>query len=57
MDAAQISTGASRDGENAATSYLAQAGNLDTVTITVIREPTVATAEVRGHAPRLVTGR
>ena len=56
VDAAQVSTGTSRDGEEAAASYLAQSGNLDNVTITVTREPTTATAEVRGDAPRLVPG-
>lgn len=56
VDAAQVSSGTARDGEDAAASYLAQAGNLDNVTITVTREPTVVTAEVRGEAPRLVPG-
>lgn len=56
VDAAQISTGTARDGENAATSYLAQAGNLGNITITVTREPTVVTAEVHGDAPQLVPG-
>ncbi|MCB1010633.1 MAG: pilus assembly protein [Microthrixaceae bacterium] len=56
VDAAQISSGSARDGEDAATSYLAQSGNLDNVTITVSREPTVVTVEVRGDAPQLVPG-
>lgn len=56
VDAAQISTGTARDGEDAAASYLAQAGNLDNVTITMTREPATVTAEVHGDAPRLVPG-
>ena len=56
VDAAQVSTGSARDGEDAAASYLAQSGNLDNVTITVTREPTVVTVEVRGDAPQLVPG-
>ena len=56
VDAAQVSTGTARDGEDAAASYLAQAGNLDNVTITVTREPATVTAEIHGDAPRLVPG-
>ncbi len=56
VDAAQVSSGSARDGEDAAVSYLAQSGNLDNVTITVSREPTVVTVEVRGEAPQLVPG-
>ena len=56
VDAAQVSSGSARDGEDAAASYLAQSGNLDNVTITVSREPTVVTVEVRGAAPQLVPG-
>lgn len=56
VDAAQISTGTARDGEDAAASYLAQSGNLDNVTITVTREPAVVTVEVHGDAPQLVPG-
>lgn len=56
VDAAQVSSGTARDGEDAASSYLAQSGNLDNVTITVSREPTVVTVEVRGDAPQLVPG-
>jgi Flp pilus assembly protein TadG len=56
VDAAQVSSGSARDGEDAAASYLAQSGNLDNVTITVSREPTVVTVEVRGDAPQLVPG-
>ncbi|WCO67950.1 pilus assembly protein [Iamia majanohamensis] len=55
-DAAQISSGTAREGEDAAMSYVAQSGNLDNVTITVSREPTVVTVEVRGDAPQLVPG-
>lgn len=56
VDAAQVSTGTAREGQNAAASYLAQSGNLDNVTITVNREPTTVTVEVHGDAPRLVPG-
>lgn len=56
VDAAQISSGTAREGEDAATSYLAQSGNLDNIRVTVSREPTVVTAEVRGDAPQLVPG-
>ncbi len=56
VDAAQVSTGSARDGEDAAASYLAQSGNLDNITVTVSREPTVVTVEVRGDAPQLVPG-
>lgn len=56
VDAAQVSTGSARDGEDAAASYLAQSGNLDDITITVSREPTTVTVEVHGDAPRLVPG-
>lgn len=56
VDAAQVSTGSARDGEDAAASYLAQSGNLDNITVTVSLEPTVVTVEVRGEAPQLVPG-
>ena len=56
VDAAQVSSASARDGEDAAASYLAQSGNLDNITITVSREPTVVTVEVRGDAPQLVPG-
>jgi len=56
VDAAQVSAGTARDGEDAAASYLAQSGNLDDITITVSREPTSVTVEVHGDAPRLVPG-
>lgn len=56
VDAAQVSSGTARDGEDAAAAYLAQSGNLDNVTITVNREPAIVTAEVRGEAPQLVPG-
>ncbi len=56
VDAAQVSSGSARDGEDAAASYIAQSGNLDNITITVSREPTVVTVEVRGDAPQLVPG-
>lgn len=56
VDAAQVSGGTESDGQAAAASYLAQSGNLDGVTISVSREPTVVTAEVHGNAPQLVPG-
>jgi Flp pilus assembly protein TadG len=56
VDAAQVSVSTARDGEVAAASYLAQSGNLSNVTVSVTREPTIVTAEVRGDAPRLVPG-
>ncbi len=56
VDAAQVPASSARDGEVAAASYLAQSGNLSNVTVTVTREPTIVTAEVRGDAPRLVPG-
>lgn len=56
VDAAQVSSGTARDGEDAAASYLAQSGNLDDISITVSREPTTVTVEVHGDAPRLVPG-
>ena len=56
VDAARVETGTSRSGEDAASSYLSQAGNLSSVSIVVTREPTVVTAEVRGNAPQLVPG-
>ena len=56
VDAARVPTGVARDGEAAADSYLAQAGNLTDIRVTVTRTPTAATAEVRGNAPRLVPG-
>src|SRR3546814_5557704 len=45
VDAAQVSTGTARAGEDAAASYVAQSGNLDNVTITVTREPTARSEE------------
>ena len=56
VDAAQVSSGSARDGEDAAASYLAQSGNLDDITITVSREPTTVTVELHGDAPQLVPG-
>ena len=56
VDAAQVLTGTAREGEEAASSYLSQSGNLANVTIRVTREPTTVSAEVHGDAPRLVPG-
>jgi Flp pilus assembly protein TadG len=56
IDAAQTPTGTSDDGESAARSFLAASGNLDNPVITVQRDLTLVTAEVRGDAPRLVPG-
>ncbi len=56
VDAAQVQDGTAADGEAAAASYLAQSGNLNAITITVDRQPTVVIAEVHGDAPQLVPG-
>jgi Flp pilus assembly protein TadG len=56
VDAAQVSDGSAADGETAAAAYLAQSGNLENITVTVDRQPTVVVAEVRGDAPQLVPG-
>jgi Flp pilus assembly protein TadG len=56
VDAAQVSDGSAAEGEAAASRYLAQSGNLDNITVTVDRQPTVVVAEVRGDAPQLVPG-
>ena len=56
VDAAQVSDGSAAEGEAAASSYLAQSGNLDNITVTVDRQPTVVVAEVHGDAPQLVPG-
>jgi len=56
VDAAQVQDGTAADGEAAAASYLAQSGNLNAITITVERQPTVVIAEVHGDAPQLVPG-
>lgn len=56
VDAAQLPTATARDGENAASSFLDQSGNLQNVTVTVSREPTVVVVEVHGDAPQLVPG-
>jgi Flp pilus assembly protein TadG len=56
VDAAQIATGTATDGYDAASSYLAQAGNLANTTVMVTRDPTVVTAEIHGDAPQLVPG-
>jgi Flp pilus assembly protein TadG len=56
VDAAQVSDGSAAEGEAAASSYLAQSGNLENITVTVDRQPTVVVAEVRGDAPQLVPG-
>ena len=56
VDAAQVQDGSAAQGEAAAASYLAQSGNLDNITVTVDRQPTVVVAEVHGDAPQLVPG-
>ena len=56
VDAAQVQDGTAADGEAAAASYLAQSGNLNAITITVDRQPTMVIAEVHGDAPQLVPG-
>ena len=56
VDSAQLPTGSEADGDAAAREFLAQAGNLADVTITVDRTPAMVTAEVTGRAPQLVPG-
>lgn len=56
VDAAQVQAGSARDGEDAGRRYLAQAGNLGDIRITVDRGLATVTAEVRGTAPQLVPG-
>ena len=56
VDAAQIDTGTAAEGEAAAASYLAQSGNLTSITIAIDRGPAVVAAEIRGNAPQLVPG-
>lgn len=54
--ATRITTGTEDDGEAAAAAYLAEAGNLTDVTITVDRGPELVTVTVSGRAPQLVPG-
>lgn len=56
VDSAQLPTGSEADGDAAAREFLARAGNLADVTITVDRTPAMVTAEVTGRAPQLVPG-
>jgi Flp pilus assembly protein TadG len=56
VDAAQLPTATARDGEDAASSFLAESGNLQNVTVTVSRQPTIVVVEVHGDAPQLVPG-
>jgi Flp pilus assembly protein TadG len=54
--AARVPTGTEDDGTTAATAFLAEAGNLDTVEVTVDRAPMTVTVTVTGNAPQLVPG-
>jgi hypothetical protein len=54
--AAVTPTGSDTDGRDAAQQFLAQAGNLRDVTITVERGPITVTAAITGHAPQLIPG-
>ena len=56
VDVAQTPTGTAMAGEDAAGTFLAGAGNLSSVTVTVDRDLERVVAEVRGAAPRLVPG-
>jgi Flp pilus assembly protein TadG len=56
VDVAQVPDGTAADGHAAARDYLAEAGNLRHVEVTVDREADVVTAQVQGDAPRLVPG-
>lgn len=55
-DAAQVPGGTEAEGEGAARAFLAQAGNLDEISVTVERGGDQVVADVRGRAPRLVPG-
>ena len=56
VDAAQVPGGARGDGETAARSFLAQAGNLREVSVVVDRGPEQVVARVGGRAPQVVPG-
>lgn len=56
VDAAQTPTGTAGDGESAARSFLAMSVNLDNIVVSVRRDLTLVTVEVKGDAPRLVPG-
>ena len=56
VEAAQVDGASESDGESAAAEYLAEAGNLDDITVTVDRQAEVVIVEVRGEAPQLVPG-
>jgi Flp pilus assembly protein TadG len=56
VEAAQVGGASESDGEAAVAKYLAEAGNLDNVTVTVDRQAEVVIVEVRGEAPQLVPG-
>lgn len=55
-DVAALADGTARLGEDAAASYLTQAGNLSHITIDITRDPTLVTVEINGNAPQLVPG-
>jgi hypothetical protein len=54
--ATRVPTGTEDDGIAAARAFLAQAGNLDDVEITVDRAPMTVIVAVSGDAPQLVPG-
>lgn len=56
VDVAQVPGGTAAAGEASARSFLAEAGNLTGISVTVDRSPDTVTAEVRGAAPQLVPG-
>jgi Flp pilus assembly protein TadG len=54
VDAGQLATATTADGERAALSFLAQSGNLDQIAVDVQRTDDAVTVRVSGRAPRLV---
>jgi Flp pilus assembly protein TadG len=56
VDVAQTPTGTAAEGEQAARTYLAQAGNLSHVDVIIDRTSDVVTVQVQGDAPQLVPG-
>ncbi len=56
IDAAQVPAATADDGERAAQSFLAQAGNLGDVTVEVRRSTDIVNVRVSGRAPQLVPG-
>ena len=54
--ATRVPTGTEDAGTAAAEAFLAEAGNLTDITVTIDREPDVVTVTVTGRAPQLVPG-